>query len=80
LTDSVGDLGGLGDFASRLGGGSLTGEVTAGLKEALRFTFKRVVGEISIRDGSNANPDIHIPLPESLGAVQSNHWHVRHGL
>lgn len=71
VSDSVGDLGGLTDSAGSLGGGLPTSEVTAGLKEALRFASERAVGDISILDGFNADPDIHIPLPESLGTVQS---------
>ena len=71
MTDSVVDLGGLSDFASSLGGGLPTGEVTVGLKEALRCASERAAGEISILDDFNADPDIHIPLPESLSIVQS---------
>lgn len=71
LGDNVGDLGGLADSAGGLGAGLPTSEVTAGLKEALRFASERAVGDISVFDGFNADPDIHIPLPESLGTVQS---------
>jgi len=75
LGESVDDLGGvgdLGDLGGSLGGSSLsTGEITDGLKETLRFASDRAVVDVSALDGFNADPDIHIPLPESPGTVQS---------
>jgi len=41
-------------------------EIGAGLKEALRVGAERVVGQVGTLDGFNADPKIHIPLPESL--------------
>lgn len=74
LTDNVGDLGdlgGLGDSVGGLGGGLPNDEIVAGLKEALRFASDRAVGDVSVFDGFNADPSIHIPLPDSLKTVQS---------
>lgn len=51
---------------------SLTdGEVTSGLKEALRVGSELVVNQLGVNDGFNADPSIHIPLPNSLSKVQS---------
>jgi len=46
-------------------------DITAGLKEALKVGSERVLGQIGAADGYNKDPDIHIPLPESLQNVQS---------
>lgn len=48
-----------------------TGEITKGLKEALRVGSSRVVKRVGRRDGYNADPKIHLPLPSSLKTVQS---------
>jgi len=48
-----------------------TAEVTSGLKEALRVGSSRVVEKVSAVDGFNADPQIHIPLPENLEKVRS---------
>lgn len=48
-----------------------TEEIVAGLKEALKVGTERVVGTVGQADGFNANPEIHIPLPDSLKKVQS---------
>jgi hypothetical protein len=48
-----------------------TGEIASGLKEALRVGTERVVGKVGKADGFNANPEIHVPLPDSLKRVQS---------
>jgi hypothetical protein len=47
------------------------GEISAGLKEALRIGTERVVGLLGQSDGFNKDPQIHIPLPDSLKTVQS---------
>lgn len=41
-------------------------EIGLGLKEALRVGTDSVVGQLGVVDGFNANPAIHIPLPENL--------------
>lgn len=52
--------------------GALTsGEIGAGLKEALRVGTSTVVGQLGRTDGFNADPAVHIPLPESLETVKS---------
>ena len=51
---------------------SLTdGEVSSGLKEALRVGSDLVVNQLGTEGGFNADPSIHIPLPSSLKKVQS---------
>lgn len=49
------------------GGGALTqAEIGRGLKEALRVGTDSVVGQLGAVDGFNADPRIHIPLPDNL--------------
>jgi hypothetical protein len=53
-------------------GTSLTeDEIGAGLKEALQVAAGRVVEQLGSAGGFNADPAVHIPLPETLGRVQS---------
>lgn len=47
------------------------GDIESGLREALRVGTRRVVGQVGAVDGFNADPAIHIPLPEDLRRVQS---------
>ena len=46
-------------------------EIGAGLKEALRVGAERVVGQVGALDGFNADPKIHIPLPDSLAKARA---------
>jgi len=46
-------------------------DMIAGLKDALRIGSQRVVGRLGKSDGFNADPNIHIPLPENLKTVKS---------
>ncbi|MDT8376628.1 MAG: DUF4197 family protein [Mariprofundaceae bacterium] len=46
-------------------------DITAGLKDALRVGSERVVKQLARADGFNADPKIHIPLPDSLHEVDS---------
>jgi len=46
-------------------------DMVAGLKDALRVGSERVVGQLGKTDGFNADPKIHIPLPENLQSVKS---------
>lgn len=46
-------------------------EIGNGLKEALRIGTQRVVGQVGAVDGYNADPLIHIPLPEDLRKVHN---------
>jgi len=48
-----------------------TAEIGAGLKDALRVGTETVIRQLGRSDGFNGDPSIHIPLPESLGMVQS---------
>jgi hypothetical protein len=48
-----------------------TNQVAAGLKEALRVGSDTVVSQLGAPDGFNADPAIHIPLPDTLKNVQS---------
>lgn len=47
-----------------------TDQIIAGLKEALRVGAEKVVSQVGAADGFNADPAIHIPLPEQLTKVQ----------
>lgn len=65
-------LKGMGEAAPGGSSSSLgTGEIAAGLREALRVGTERVVAQVGTVDGFNADPEIHIPLPGVLGDVQS---------
>ncbi len=46
--------------------GLATGEIAAGLKEALRVGAENVVGRLGHPDGFRLDPAVHIPLPENL--------------
>jgi Protein of unknown function (DUF4197) len=60
-----------GGSADALSAGDLSAaEIGDGLREALRLGTEKVVGQLGQTDGFNADPDIHIPLPESLQRVQ----------
>lgn len=49
------------------GGAALTqSEIVAGLKEALTIGSNNVVSKLGTTDGFNADPKIHIPLPNQL--------------
>lgn len=53
-----------------LGSGLSVGEIGSGLKEALRLAADKVTGQLGRADGFNADPAIHIPLPEKLQTVK----------
>ena len=46
-------------------------EIASGLKEALEVGSNLVVNQLGTEGGFNADPNIHIPLPNSLQKVQS---------
>ena len=48
-----------------------TSEVASGLKDALLVGTETVVGQLGQADGFNADPTIHIPLPENMQKVKS---------
>jgi len=58
-----------GSMGSAVGGLS-TGEISQGLKEALRVGSDRVVTQVGRTDGYNGDKAIHLPLPGSLASVQ----------
>jgi len=45
-------------------------DIARGLKDALRVGTERVVGQLGKADGFNADPAIHIPLPDSMLRVK----------
>jgi hypothetical protein len=47
------------------------GDISSGLKEALKVGSERVLGQIGGADGYNKDSNIHIPLPSQLQSVQS---------
>lgn len=52
-------------------GSALTlGEIAAGLRDALKVGSERVVAQVGTAEGFNADPEIHIPLPENMQSVQ----------
>jgi len=59
-----------------IGGGSSAAslsnaEIGNGLREALRVGTERLTGQLGRANGFNNDPEVHIPLPESLRKVQS---------
>lgn len=73
--DQVGGMiGGAGGIVSGKQSGTTAlsqSDVVAGLKDALRVGSERVVGRLGRSDGFNADPKVHIPLPDSLQTVKS---------
>lgn len=53
-----------------LGAGLSAGEIGAGLKDALKVAAKTVTNKLGVKDGFNADPAIHIPLPDTLKTIQ----------
>ena len=70
-------------FGSTGGGATASalseGEIVAGLREALKVGTERVVDRVGRTDGFNADPEIHIPLPDNLQAVQKGLWAIGAG-
>jgi len=69
--DLLRQLPGGGGGTSGAAQGLTDGEIGAGLREALKVGVKTVVGQVGAVNGYNADPRIHVPLPESLATVQS---------
>jgi hypothetical protein len=66
---------GIGDFLKGLGralepGALSEDKIVRGLKEALEVGAKNAVARVSRTDGYLGNPDIRIPLPETLRKVE----------
>ena len=53
-----------------LGSSLSVGDIGSGLKEALRVATEKVTGRLGAADGFNADPAVHIPLPDSLQSVK----------
>lgn len=72
--DWLSDLGAaLGNMTgSQNGSSALTDtDISAGLKDALRVSSEQVVKQLAKVDGFNADPKIHIPLPQNLKRAES---------
>ncbi len=59
VAQQVGQSGAMGSVLS-------SGEIAAGLKEALKVGSSNVVSKLGVVNGFNNDPAIHIPLPENL--------------
>lgn len=71
LKGAVDQVTGSGGGSGATGGSGLaTEQIVAGLKEALRVGAERVVTQVGAVDGFNADPAIHIPLPQELAKAQ----------
>ncbi len=51
-------------------GGLSTGDIGAGLKDALKIGAQRTIGRVGKTDGYLKDPTIHIPLPETVERVR----------
>lgn len=61
-------------IAQQSGAGSSAlsiGEISAGLKEALRVGADNVTSQLGVTDGFNADPQIRIPLPDSVKKIRN---------
>lgn len=65
-----GFLGTMGATESQSSGLSI-GDIASGLREALKVGTERVVARLGRRGGFNTDPEVHIPLPDTLKTVQS---------
>ena len=68
--DAVGSVTG-GEGSSGTATALSTGDIVAGLREALKVGSGRVVTQLGAADDYNADPTIHIPLPPELAKAQS---------
>jgi hypothetical protein len=58
------------DSGESASAGISNAEIAAGLKEALRIGTDHVVARLGAVNGFNADPRVHIPLPDSLQKVR----------
>ncbi|CAA7619179.1 conserved exported hypothetical protein [Candidatus Terasakiella magnetica] len=61
---------GAGSAGSGLGAALAPAEIASGLKDALKVASERVTSRLGRADGFNADPSVHIPLPEKLEMVK----------
>ena len=66
----LGKLGGQSQSSSGISQLSVS-EISSGLRDALRVGTERVVKKVGRQDGFNTDPQIHIPLPDTLSKVQT---------
>lgn len=62
---------GSGDDAGSAAGDLSTDEISRAFKQALAMGSKKVVAQLGQEGGFNADPDVHIPLPEQFGKVKT---------
>jgi len=67
----MGQIGGTNNSAPATAATLSNADIIAGLKDALRIGSENVVGQLGRTDGFNADPKIHIPLPEKMRRVKS---------
>jgi hypothetical protein len=71
LQQQMESRGGAAESSSGTRGQSLSsGDIASGLKEALRQGASAVTSRLGRADGFNADPRVHIPLPDTLRSVQ----------
>lgn len=71
LQQQMNQQGGIATGSGSRGQSLSTGDIASGLKEALRQGAAAVTGRLGRADGFNADPKVHIPLPDSLSKVQA---------
>jgi hypothetical protein len=69
--DLLGNMTGAQEQKTSLPDGLTDTQISSGLRDALKVGTQNVVGQLGKMDGFNADPSIHIPLPESLRQVKS---------
>lgn len=62
---------GSGDDAGSAAGDLSSNEISEAFKQALTKGAKKVVAQLGQEGGFNADPDVHIPLPEQFSVVQT---------
>lgn len=60
-----------GNSGPSLGQGLSTGDIAAGLKQALKIGTEKVSSQLGRTDAYNSDPSIHVPLPDTLRKVQA---------
>ena len=67
----LGKLGGQSQGSGSGGSALSVSDIASGLRDALRVGTERVVKQVGRQDGFNSDPEIHIPLPDTLSKVQT---------
>jgi len=71
LQQQMGSTGATGTSGTNRGSSLSATDIAAGLKEALKTGTGKVTSQLGAKDGFNADPLAHIPLPQSLQKVQA---------